>query len=204
MGRLSSAREELITTAADELWQGSYGSVGVGALCSAAGVKRGSFYYFFDSKDDLVLAALEHSWERMQAQFERVLGDESVPPLQRLPRFFDAVAEMHDRVRQESGHVPGCPFGNLSVELGNFHDPIRERVADIFRRATAHFAGLLRAAHAAGEIPLESPEEAERRAEQIFGAMQGAQVLAKTHADPDAIRRMAPVAVAIARGDAES
>ncbi|MFA9461572.1 TetR/AcrR family transcriptional regulator [Thiohalorhabdus sp. Cl-TMA] len=199
MGRPSTAREDLVTTAANELWQGSYGSVSVGSLCSSAEVKRGSFYYFFDSKDDLVLAALEHSWKRMQGRFERILGDETIPPLQRLSHFFHALADVHEQYRRESGHVPGCPFGNLSVELGSIHDPIRERVSDIFGRIVGYLAELLHAARDAGELEANS-SEIERRSEQIFVCLQGAQVLAKTHSDPEVIRRMAPVAVAIATG----
>ena len=203
MGRTSSAREDLITTAADALWQGSYGSVGVGALCSAAGVKRGSFYYFFESKDDLVLAALEHSWHQLRERFHATLGDPSVPPLQRLPRLFEAIAAVHEGLRQESGQVPGCPFGNLGVELGRSRPAIQERVAAIFGRATDYLGAVLREAAEAGYLDIDTGE-IERRAEQIFATLQGAQVLAKTQNDPGVIRRMAPVAVAIACGRAES
>ncbi|HKJ71721.1 MAG TPA: TetR/AcrR family transcriptional regulator [Gammaproteobacteria bacterium] len=203
MGRTSNAREGLISAAADELWQGSYGSVGVGSLCAAAGVKRGSFYYFFDSKDDLVLAALERSWARLRERFDATLGDTAVAPLQRLPRLFEAIADLHDGFLQETGQVPGCPFGNLGVELGNSHPGIRERVAAIFGRAKARLQTVLDEAREAGELDADAGE-IERRAEQIFACLQGSQVLAKTHNDPDAIRRMAPVAVAIACGRAES
>ena len=203
MGRVSSAKEDLVAAAADELWQGSYGSVGVGTLCAAAGVKRGSFYHFFDSKDDLVLAALEHSWGRLRERFDTTLGDAGLAPLQRLPRLFDAIADLHAGFLQETGQVPGCPFGNLGVELGNSHPPIRERVADIFDRAKARLERVLHEARGAGELDAGAGE-IERRAEQIFACLQGGQVLAKTHGDPGAIRRMGPLAVAIAHGAGES
>lgn len=198
MGRTSAARQDLIESAAHELWQGSYGSVGVGALCSAAGVKRGSFYYFFDSKDDLVLAALEHNWQRLRGPLEDILGDERREPFQRLTAFFETIAELHEQERQQSGQVPGCPFGNLSVELATHNEAIRARVVEIFDRIQTRLAGWLRAARTSGALELDEAR-LDERAEQLFGCLQGAQVLAKTYADPDAIRRMAPAALAIAR-----
>ena len=124
-----------------------------------------------------------HSWERLRQ------------PLERLTRFFGAIADLHEQEHAASGRVPGCPFGNLSVELATTNPAIRQRVAAIFGRIQARFAALLQAAWEAGEVTLEETDVAE----QLLGCLQGAQVLAKTQADPEAIRRMAPAAVAIAR-----
>ncbi len=44
------------------LWTGSYGSTTIDQICEKAGVKKGSFYYFFDSKCELAVEALEASW----------------------------------------------------------------------------------------------------------------------------------------------
>lgn len=200
MGRTSEAREELITAAAEELWRGSYGSVGVGDLCQAAGVKRGSFYHFFPSKDDLVLAALEHMWALTSERLDSAFGDQSRPPLERLTRFFGDIADMYEEGQGHAGQVPGCPFGNLSVELGTTNPRIRERVAAIFARAEARFATLLATAREHGEIDLDDAGVAER-AQRLFTYFQGAQVLAKTRADPQVLRDLAPGALTLARCD---
>ena len=54
MGRTSDARERLIATAIELIRARSYESVGVDALCNHAQVKKGSFYHFFPSKQDLM------------------------------------------------------------------------------------------------------------------------------------------------------
>ena len=57
MGRTSDADERLMTAARDLMWEESYGSVTIDDICARAGVKKGSFYYFFDSKAALAVAA---------------------------------------------------------------------------------------------------------------------------------------------------
>ena len=47
----------------DLIWSGSYGSTTIDHICEKAGVKKGSFYYFFDSKAELAAEAFEDSWK---------------------------------------------------------------------------------------------------------------------------------------------
>ena len=63
MGRTSDAKERLLDAALDLIWERSYGDVTIDAICEKAGVKKGSFYYFFDSKSELAAAALQSDWE---------------------------------------------------------------------------------------------------------------------------------------------
>ena len=63
MGRTSDANERLMDAALDLIWEESYGSVTIDDICKRADVKKGSFYYFFSSKSDLAIAALERMWQ---------------------------------------------------------------------------------------------------------------------------------------------
>ena len=53
MGRVSDAKERLMEAVLELIWTGSYGSTTIDQICEKAGVKKGSFYYFFDSKAEL-------------------------------------------------------------------------------------------------------------------------------------------------------
>ena len=55
-------RERLIDTTQRLLWSDGYAGVSVDRICKEAGVKKGSFYHFFPSKEDLVLEALDALW----------------------------------------------------------------------------------------------------------------------------------------------
>ncbi len=64
MPRTSTAKERLTETALKMIWGNSYGATSVDAICDKAGVKKGSFYYFFKSKSELAAAALDADWRK--------------------------------------------------------------------------------------------------------------------------------------------
>ena len=70
MGRTSDADERLKDAALALIWEESYGAVTIDDICKRAEVKKGSFYYFFESKAELAVAALEKMWaDPVEAQF---------------------------------------------------------------------------------------------------------------------------------------
>src|SRR5262249_6289811 len=79
MGRCGDARDRLLDATIELIWRESYGAVTVDSICAKAGVKKGSFYYFFESKDELVGAALEAHWKSIQPELDRLFSP-SVPP----------------------------------------------------------------------------------------------------------------------------
>src|SRR3954447_7222689 len=107
MGRVSDARERLIQATIDLIWTESYGAVSVDAICDRAGVKKGSFYHFFKSKDDLVLAALEHHWQGRRPILDGVFSPVK-PPLDRLHDYFHYVETRQNEVKRTYGRYLGC------------------------------------------------------------------------------------------------
>jgi len=52
-------------------------------------VPKGSFYYFFESKEALALAVINEHWDTEQRDWQAILGDDT-PPLEQLRRLFEA------------------------------------------------------------------------------------------------------------------
>jgi len=112
----------------------SYATASVEDLCSDAGVQKGSFYYFFHSKRDLALAAIDDQWANTRATLLEPAFVPDVAPLDRIARFFRAIAD-----HQRAEIVLGCPFGNLAAELATQDRVIRDRVRVVFAGYQTHF-----------------------------------------------------------------
>ena len=62
MGRNVDTQERLVEAAAG-LWHArSYADVGVNEICEVADVRKGSFYHFFASKQELAVAVIDRHW----------------------------------------------------------------------------------------------------------------------------------------------
>src|ERR1700690_2354073 len=102
MGRVSDAKKRLMDAVLELIWSGSYGSTTIDHICEKAGVKKGSFYYFYDSKADLALEALIEEWERRRADLDSIFSP-TVPPLERLSRYCEYGYQLQDQIRSQCG-----------------------------------------------------------------------------------------------------
>ena len=79
MGRTSDAKPRLLAAAGELFQDKGYHAVGIQEICDAAGVNKGSFYYFFSSKRDLVLAAIDAQVEMYQQELMQPAFSSNVP-----------------------------------------------------------------------------------------------------------------------------
>lgn len=67
MGRTSDAKEKILAAARSLIGGRGYSALGVAEICKAAGVPKGSFYCFFESKEALALAVVDEHGRRRRA-----------------------------------------------------------------------------------------------------------------------------------------
>src|SRR4026209_195618 len=109
MGRVSDAKERLMESVRELIWEGSYGSTTIDQICDKAGVKRGSFYYFFDSKAELAETALDEDWERRRPELDALFSP-TVPPLERFKKYCEFNYQFQKEIQAKCGCVLGCPL----------------------------------------------------------------------------------------------
>jgi TetR/AcrR family transcriptional regulator, transcriptional repressor for nem operon len=122
MGRVSDAKQRLLQATIELIWQNSYGAVTVDNICERAGVKKGSFYYFFPSKTDLVVAALDTHWQHLKPILDETYSAE-VPPLDRFRKYFELLYQRQAALQEKYGRVLGCPFCSIGSET-SCSDPV--------------------------------------------------------------------------------
>lgn len=188
MGRPSDARQRLIAAARDVIYAQSYEAASVDELCAAAGVNKSSFYHFFSSKQDLVLVALESQWQRLQEVFLKPAFADNLPPQEQIMRLFELMLIGQQAQKQQSGHMYGCPVGNLTLEMSTLDEVLRERTAYYFQQWLNYFEQVLRKAKEQGIIP--STLDTALTAQALLAYLEGVLLLAKSHNDPTLIQSL--------------
>ena len=180
----------LMEAAMDLIWLNGYGAASVDAICEQAGAKKGSFYYFFKSKSDLAAAALEADWNKKRSQMDSIFSP-TVPPLERLDRYFDFVYQNLTKVRERCGAILGCPYVSVGSEVSTQDQVVREAIDRIMDRKLQFFVSAVRDAAAQGLIETADPVA---KAQALFSSYQGTIAQARIQNDIDLIRDFKHVA----------
>jgi TetR/AcrR family transcriptional regulator, transcriptional repressor for nem operon len=181
MGRTSDAKDKLLVAAIELIWANSYSSISVDQICERAGVKKGSFYHFFPSKEELALEAYEQHWrEDVQPRLERIF-DARIPPLARIASWCDEIFTEQKAHFDSTGQVPGCPMCSLGSEGGAQTERLRRKAEELLERGAFHLERALRDADRAGQLPSGDPLG---KARTLTALAMGAMLQAKLHNDP--------------------
>src|SRR5215469_3056727 len=201
MGRPSDAKQRLIKAAKNLVFRQSYEGVSVDELCAVAGVNKSSFYHFFSSKQELLLAAIDSQWQWFEQVVLAPTFVNHAPPQERLLRFFEQALEFEQAQKQLSGHMRGCPAGNLTLEMSSQDERIRARLEQFFQDWLTYFEQMLCEAKEQGIVP--ATLDTALTAQALLAYFEGVMLLAKGNNNPSllATLRMGALALMQYQGD---
>ncbi|GHO64524.1 TetR family transcriptional regulator [Ktedonobacter sp. SOSP1-52] len=204
MGRPSDAKLRLIEAAKNVVFTHSYEGVSVDELCTAAGVNKSSFYHFFSSKQELVLTAIDSQWQWFEQSVLAPTFSAHLPPQAQILRFFDLSLERQQEQQQATGHMRGCPAGNLTLEMSAQDELIRTRVEQFFRKWLTYFEQMLDEAKEQRIVP--ATLDTTLTAQELLAYFEGVMLLAKGCNNPSLIAtlRMGVLALMQYQGDQEA
>jgi AcrR family transcriptional regulator len=116
----ASSRQRLLDVAFDRFYRDGFRNVGLDQVISEVGISKTAFYKHFESKEDLMLAALKDHNGLFQTKLRMLLDENSGnSPVQRLLSMFDLVNNVI-----ESEGFRGCAFVNVAIEFPLPHEPV--------------------------------------------------------------------------------
>jgi TetR/AcrR family transcriptional repressor of nem operon len=108
-----AAREELLNAAMNLFWEKGYTETSMTDVFTRSGVNAGSMYYYFKSKEVLLLAVLDRLAEIMYPALMAPIWEAEKDPIERI----FGLLERYRRAILDSKFSYGCPVGRLAVEI---------------------------------------------------------------------------------------
>lgn len=179
--KTSATKEQLIQTAIELMLAKGYTATTVDEICEKAGITKGGFFHYFESKEDLGKAALEYFWQSQIRMIKEMPFHTIKDPLKKLHGFLDSFA---DRARDPQ-ITKSCLIGNFSQELSSTYPGIRSLCDEKF----SLFADMLKLILDEAKQMYASRLRIDTKslAEHFLAIFQGALILAKAKQDTKVI-----------------
>jgi len=173
MARVKQTRQRLIEAALYLFWLQGYTATGVAEILARARANAGSFYYFFKTKEELLLAVLDFYIESLQPVVVEPVFSRIADPIERV----FGILEFYRRNLLATGCSYGCPIGRLALEIPEEQFRVHKRLADNFDGWTAAVEKCLEDAR--GRLPKGTNLKA--LSQFVLTVMEGGVMQARAH-----------------------
>ncbi|MCP4576231.1 MAG: TetR family transcriptional regulator [Deltaproteobacteria bacterium] len=162
-----NAKTRLLRVAARIVHQKGFQNAGLQEILAQAEIPKGSFYFYFKSKEDFGLQLIDFYANFYLGKAQQILDGIEGPFVPKLRQFLD----WQGNYMEANGCEGGCPFGILSQEMADRNEKFRKKLEEVFEQLREKTAHVLILAQEAGEInPILDPVET---ADFIISAWQG-------------------------------
>lgn len=138
----------LIEAGINIMLEKGYNNTGIQEVLSSVGVPKGSFYHYFESKEDFALNIIDHFDQCYSNRILDSLRDVEISPLARLKKYCNTgkanllAAECRK----------GCLIGNLSQEMADQSETLRLALSRILGKWRDLFSACIDEGQKKGEI----------------------------------------------------
>ena len=152
-----------------------YAASGLKEIVADSGAPKGSLYFHFPGgKEQLAVAAIDHSGEQLRGAIAAVRAGTKGGPRRTLAALIDALAAG----LESSGYRDGCPIATVALETAAESDAVRAAADGAFSSWLAELEAMFRESGM-------SRAGSRRRALHALAAIEGALILARARRDPE-------------------
>ncbi len=178
-----ATKQRLLDAGQAMLLEHGYHDLGIQALLQATNTPKGSFYHHFENKEDFALQVIEQYMGKVHEGLDACLGDPTLPPLQRVRRFF----EMTQQSYRAEGYL-GCLLGGLGQELSGVSEVFRRKIEECFAAIAKRLAVCLEDARTRGDI--DAAVHPGRMASLLVDCWEGAALRSRLRGNPAPLTAM--------------
>lgn len=160
-------RSRLIELSIELMRQQGFHATGLNQLLKLAKVPKGSFYHYFDSKEQLGLAIIEQYGHQLAADLRQFIEQAQGSHLDRLRQYFEFAYHWLSQHPDQCN----CLLGTLAQELSQAHPELRQALSQQYQRIEQQLAYVLQQAQA--EQALSAQQDAQQMARLLFSGWQG-------------------------------
>ena len=137
--KFQQTREALLSVGQELFINSSFNNVGLNDILKRSSIPKGSFYHYFDSKEDFGLQVIEFYSQQSLADLEAILADSNKSPYEQLKHFF----EININHFEEIGYCQGCLMANLSQELADVNEKLRCKINELSQLMVSRIAEVI-------------------------------------------------------------
>ncbi|MCM8794277.1 MAG: TetR/AcrR family transcriptional regulator [Candidatus Omnitrophica bacterium] len=176
-------KENLLDAAERLMRAKGFWATSVDEVCETAGVTKGCFFHYFESKEHLGKEVLKRYCCRSADAKQRWTAGVPEDPLKRVFRHVDFAL----RMAHKKGNSAGCLLGTFAQELCDTFPEIRRLCRDGFQSWSEDLKRDIAAAKK--RYAPQARFDPSALADHFVAVLQGAQLVAKTRADSSVVVR---------------
>ena len=181
----NDTRTAILDVAQDMVQRQSISGVSFQELANRIGIKKGSLYYHFESKDDLAVALLERATSEMKESFVR---GKAKSPLEQLNYFLDIY--LHHIIPTEKL----CPGGAFAGEWGKLSSPVKKQANRLVDAQVKGVSEILTEGIQSGVFS-DHAKTVEELAQWVIACVQGALVTSRVSQNRDIFKRTLTITI---------
>jgi len=155
------------------MYEKGYNSTGIQEIVNEAGIPKGSFYNYFESKEDFAIQAINMYTANNKQFICDILDDKSMKPTQRVMKLYTTFANFF----AQKEYKLGCFNLNLCQEMADVNIKIATSLDHSLKVLKDPLTKCLREAYESGD--LDNSQDVEMLSEFIYNSWGGAIVRMK-------------------------
>jgi TetR/AcrR family transcriptional repressor of nem operon len=170
---MTDTKNKLLQIGAKYVHLKGFNNTGLQEILKEANVPKGSFYFYFKSKEEFGLEIIDVFLSFFEKEIGAVLSDKSISGLNRIRNFLNTTM----KGLENANYKGGCPIGNLALEMGDLNENFRLKLSDAFSKMEQKILDCLKDAQFAEEI--SQSIDIKSSASFIINSWEGAMVRVK-------------------------